>query len=50
MINNLELFLKEANTLLAALTEYKGATERLCEIDLGQDEISFAIDDIENIL
>ena len=50
MINNLELFLKEANQLLSAMTEYKEATIRLCEIDLNQEELTFAIDDIENVL
>jgi len=53
MINNLELFLKEANSLLAALTEYNNATDRLCEVDLQnleQENLSSAIDDIEKII
>jgi DNA-binding transcriptional ArsR family regulator len=50
MINNLELFLTEANILLAALSDYGKATDRLFEVDLQQEEVSFFIDDIENII
>jgi len=54
MINNLELFLKATNSLLEALTEYDEATDRLAAIDLrgslSSEELSFAVDDFENIL
>ncbi|MCL1903091.1 MAG: hypothetical protein FWF94_01570 [Oscillospiraceae bacterium] len=54
MINNLELFLKEANTLLEALTDYDEATTRLNGIDLHADlsveELVFAVDDIDDII
>ena len=50
MINNLEFFLKEANTFLAALAEYGEATDRLYEVDLQQEDLVFAVDDFEGIL
>jgi len=50
MINNLELFLKEANVLLVALTEYDEVTDRLLEVDLQQEDLMFAVDDIETLL
>ncbi|MDR0223144.1 MAG: hypothetical protein LBI38_06400 [Oscillospiraceae bacterium] len=49
MINNLELLVSEADALIAALTEYDEATERLCGVNLEQESI-FAIGEIENIL
>jgi UDP-N-acetylmuramate-alanine ligase len=50
MINNLEIFLKEATDLLTALNEYAEATDRLLEIDLEQEEFEYAVDDIGNII
>lgn len=54
MINNLELFLKGANALLEALTDYNEATNRLGEIDLQPDlpveELALAVDDVESII
>ncbi|MCL2634428.1 MAG: hypothetical protein FWD34_07955 [Oscillospiraceae bacterium] len=56
MINNIEIFLREANGLLSALTDYRDATERLCAINLDSisadaiDNTIFAIDEIEAVL
>jgi len=54
MINNLEIFLREANSLLEALTDYDEATTRLAEVDLRAElpaeELGFAVADIEGII
>jgi len=50
MEDKLRGFIDSANTLFSILTEYKEATDRILDVDLAQDELSFAIDDIENIV
>ncbi|MDR0196918.1 MAG: hypothetical protein LBI36_01680 [Oscillospiraceae bacterium] len=49
MIDNLELIFHQADELVAALTEYKEATARLCEINLEQENV-IEIGEIENII
>jgi len=49
----MDKFIIEANSLLAVMTEYSAVTDRLLDIDLqlyNQEELSFAIDDMEEII
>jgi hypothetical protein len=52
--NNLELFIKEAKTLLEALLEYDKVTDGLTSIDLEKDlddeELELIIDDVGGII
>ena len=54
MINNLECFLREANCLFEALSDYNDATDRLAEVDLSADlpeeELVFVIEDIDSLI
>jgi hypothetical protein len=50
MINNLELFLKESNTLLSEMFEYNRITDKLIETDLNYEDVSHAIDEIATLI